>query len=263
MKHSPACRRYHRCSKSLKADKIAQVLINSKIRQKRHSASAKTNGLFLPFGHPSIAEYIWGYALFDWPAVGNSSFLWKRSAAYYPRREHFSEGRWLRCRQYQIQLKNSFNLGSTNRAAFWKPPPHSLRNTNSSIAVISPNFFSVGFDGSSSTPIAMTACCLGEVLPTLINEMFTFSSPKMDPPCQSCRVDPPVCKGWCNLPDSHRRWSCPPLRGKALHPSPSLPRWCLLCDLRLHLQIWIPHLQSSPARYKKNAAGQHERFQGP
>lgn len=59
--------------------------------------------------------------------------------------------------------------------------PYNPRKTNSWMAGISPIFFSESLLGCSSTPIAITACFLGAILPTLMKLTFTFSSPKTLP----------------------------------------------------------------------------------
>jgi len=60
---------------------------------------------------------------------------------------------------------------------------YSFRNTNSSTAETPPILSSVFLSGSSSTPIAIIACFLTTVLPTLMKLTFTFCSPSMLPTC--------------------------------------------------------------------------------
>lgn len=78
-------------------------------------------------------------------------------------------------------------MNTTNLLNSFCPKPFSIlynsRNTNSSIAGTSPIFLRASLFGSSSTPIAIIACFLLPVLPTLIKLTFTFSSPSIVPTC--------------------------------------------------------------------------------
>ncbi len=109
--------------------------------------------------------------------------------------------------QIIISLQNQRLLPSTQ-------DHHSLRNTNSSIAAIPPNFWSTALEGSSSTPMAITACCRGEIRPTLMKDMLMFSPPNTDPTF-------PIMPGWSTC----RQSMMLPSRLTSTLKLPTFERW--------------------------------------